>query len=91
MKVEKNHRRQEGKNDGDGRGKAFEDVVRILDDNCRHQPTKDLNAHGSPRPTAKVAEDVANEAIGSGKLRGVQDRYDGGEEGKQGQLDIAYP
>ena len=91
MKVEKHHRRKEGKNDGDGRGKAFEDIVRIFDDDCRNEATKDLDRYSSPRPATKVAEEVANETVGRGELRAVQDGYDSWEEGKQGELDVPYP
>ena len=91
MEVEKHHRGKEGKNDGDGRGEAFEDIVRIFDDNCCNETTKDLDRYGSPRPAAKVAEEVAKETIGSGEVRGVQDGYEGRKEGKQGELNVAYP
>ena len=91
MKVEKHHRRKEGKNNGNGCSKAFENVVRVFDDNCRNQATKDLDSHGSPRPTTKVAKDVADETVGCRELRSVQDRCNSREEGKQSQLDIPHP
>ena len=83
MKVEKHHRRKEGKDDGDRRGKSFENIVRILDDDCRDETTKDLGCHSCPCPTAKVAEDVVNETVGSREPRCVQDGYKSWEKGKQ--------
>lgn len=63
MKVEEDDRTKKRENDGYGGGKAFKDVVRVLDDDRSDKAAEHLDGHRGPSPTTKVAEEVADDSI----------------------------
>lgn len=91
MEVKKHDRGEERKDNGDGSGKAFEDVVRVLDDDCGDEAAKHLDGNRGPRPTTKIAEKVANYSVRRRERRGIDDRKDSRDKGEEGELNVADP
>lgn len=88
-KVEEGDGGKEGKQNAEGGGEAFENIVRVFDDNGSDETANDLNRNCRPCPCTKVAEDVLEEWLGG--VCAVEDREESGDEGEEGQLDVANP
>ena len=83
MIIKQHDRCQESDDDGQARREAFHDVIRVLDDDGRNEPSKDLYADRRPCPRAKVAEKIRDEALRVGRLGVVKYGDKGGNKGEE--------
>lgn len=83
MIIKQHDRCQESDDDGQAGREAFHDVIRVLDDDGRNEPSKRLYPDRRPCPCTKVAENIRDEAFGVGRLGVVKDGDKGGDEGEE--------